>query len=234
MKAGVVVVAAGRGLRFGGTVPKQFLKICGKPLVWWSLSTFNKLKIISEIVLVIPRGYLRRTEQMAAGWNLPKLKRIITGGTLRVDSVYKGVAALSGDVDVILVHDGARPLISAKLVESVADAAAAYGVALPGLPVGDTLKETGPDLWVKKTFPRKGLWSVQTPQAFSRNAVARIFNKNENLRDLHKDVTDDVQLAERKGVPVKIVPGSPFNIKVTYPDDVKLCSAILKAEQCND
>jgi 2-C-methyl-D-erythritol 4-phosphate cytidylyltransferase len=218
MRAGVVLLAAGIGRRFGGKVPKQFLSLGGHPLFYWPLRTFSKVSEISEIVLVVPSRRQKAIESAVRRWRVRKLKTVVAGGETRNESVCRGVQALSPELDVVLIHDAARALVPVSLVREVARAAARYGASLAAVPVGDTLKRGSPKGLVKETVSRDGLWAAQTPQAFRMN-LAHWF------RSPVKQVTDDVQVFEKSGAKVKLVNGSPMNLKVTVPEDFKLCEA---------
>ena len=222
MRAGAVLLAAGSGRRFGGKVPKQFRSLGGRPLFYWPLRTFSKVSEISEIILVVPSRRRRAIESVVRRWRVRKLKTVVAGGETRNESVCRGVQALSSRLDVVLIHDAARALVPASLVRDVAKAAARYGASLAAIPVGDTLKRGNPKGLVQKTISRDGLWAAQTPQAF-RMSLAKWFRRPV------KQATDDVQVFERSGVRVKLVTGSSMNLKVTVPEDFKLCEAYWRA-----
>lgn len=216
--ATVIVVAAGRGLRFGGNKP--FALLGGKTLLDWSLETFQAHEDVGNVVLVLPaeRGggdFRRRYSKIAA---------VTPGGKERQDSVLRGfgwAAAAAGDI--VLVHDGARPFVSADLVQRIIRAAAAKGAAIPVLPAVDTIKRAR-DGRVIETLDRSELVSVQTPQGFSRGILAAALDKA--VRDGFMG-TDEASLVERAGYPVQVVPGEPGNIKITRPEDLKLAEALL-------
>jgi len=218
MKAGAVLLAAGSGSRFGGKMPKQFRSLGGRPLFYWPLRTFSRVPEIAEIVLVVPSESRAAWESVTRRWRIRRLKAVVAGGETRNQSVCRGVQALSPDLDVALVHDSARALVSVSLVREVAKAAFRYGAALAAVPVKDTLKQGSPGGFVKKTVSREGLWAAQTPQAF-RMSLARWFDRPAAR------VTDDVQVFEGSGVRVKLVPGSSMNLKITVPEDFQLCQA---------
>lgn len=217
MPTGVVLLAAGTGRRLGGKKPKQFLVLEGEPLFLKPLRTFLKHPSVREIVVVCSRAH----ETVVKHW-IDRLKtrlsiRLAKGGGYRGESVRNGVRALSSRMDVVLVHDSARPLITIEMIRRVEAAARKTGVALAAWPLADTLKSSTKNNSVKKTIPRRGLWLAQTPQGFRRDIAL------ECLLKPSRSATDDVELAERKGYRVRLVAGGPTNMKVTYPMDLKLC-----------
>lgn len=220
MTTGVVLLAAGSGHRFGGRTPKQFLPFHGEPLFVASLRVFGSVASVKEIVLVAPPGrsadLRRRLPKMS-----PRLTvTVVDGGAFRGASVKNGVRALSTEVNVVLVHDSARPLVTADIVRRVESAARRTGSSLAAWPLADTLKQEGRRGRVGKTVPRDGLWVAQTPQGFRRDVALQC------LLNPRRGATDDVALAEGRRLPVELVPGSPTNIKVTTPADLRLCRAL--------
>jgi 2-C-methyl-D-erythritol 4-phosphate cytidylyltransferase len=206
-----IVVAAGSGARFGGA--KQFRALGDSRLVDRAVET--AARACDGVVVVLPAG---------TGWDGPTVAATVTGGETRADSVRAGLAAVPDDVDVILVHDAARPLASDALFRAVSDAvrAGADGV-VPGLPVSDTIKRVDGDR-VHETVPRDSLVAVQTPQGFRAAALRAAHADGE-------DGTDDAALVERAGGTVVVVPGEPTNVKVTAPEDLVLVEAFLTAER---
>jgi 2-C-methyl-D-erythritol 4-phosphate cytidylyltransferase len=204
----VVVVAAGRGERYGG--PKQYLALGGRRVVDWSLD----LALGADgVVLVVPPERVGDTE--------PRADAVVAGAATRSGSVRAGLAAVPADADVVVVHDAARPAASRALLDAVVAAvrAGADG-AVPGVPVSDTLKRVGEDGTVRATLDRTGLVAVQTPQAFAAGV----------LRAAHAggaDATDDAALVEATGGRVVVVPGEPGNLKLTRPDDVDRLERLL-------
>ena len=221
MSTGVVLLAAGTGRRFGGRTAKQFLPLNGEPLFLRSLRVFLSVPSVREIALVgAPRSLdslRRRLPRLPARVRLT----LVEGGAFRGASVRNGVRALSDKATVVLVHDAARPMITADVVRRVERAARRTGAALAAWPLSDTLKDGRGGRRVKRTVPRDGLWLAQTPQGFRRGRPL------DCLLAPRPDATDDVALAERRGLPVEIVEGSASNIKVTYPHDLKVCRALL-------
>lgn len=222
----VIIPAGGAGRRMGGKVPKQFLRVLGKPILHHTLSLFNLLGAVREIVVVVPEAHLGRAGRLVKRGGFHKVTAIVAGGKERQDSVACGLAACSEGVRIVLVHDAVRPLVSAKSVRDVVTAVRRYGAAVVASPVRDTIKiesESKPGFYAK-TLPRHLLWGVQTPQGF----------RIEILKKAHQDAaragylgTDDASLVERLGQPVRIVEGPPTNIKITTPADIHLAEILL-------
>lgn len=224
MRIGAVLLAAGGSKRFGGVRPKQFLKLNGRPVFSLSLKTFLKTPSVTEIVLVLPKDVILSGAKNLRSFGLrPQDGRLKTvpGGDFRGDSVRRGVQALSRRLDVVLIHDTARPMVTREVIKEVARTAFSKGVALAAWPLPDTLKWASGNGRVRKTVPRKNLWLAQTPQGFRADIARKCLLKPS------RTATDDVELAERAGRAVYLVEGAPTNMKVTYPHDLKICEAIL-------
>ncbi|MBI4396818.1 MAG: 2-C-methyl-D-erythritol 4-phosphate cytidylyltransferase [Elusimicrobia bacterium] len=229
MSVGVILVAAGRGARFAprSERPKQFQPLGGRPLLYWPLKTFESLAAVGEIVCVAPREHVKRVEACVRHWKLRKVRSVVEGGEERADSVRRGFSALSPRADVVLIHDAARPLVTREVVGRVIAAARKTGAALAAWPVPDTVKKakgTSRKSLVERTIPRQGLWLAQTPQGFRRRTAEKVFFQKDR-----RPPTDDAQWAEQAGCPVELVLGSPQNLKVTVPEDLRVCAALMKA-----
>jgi 2-C-methyl-D-erythritol 4-phosphate cytidylyltransferase len=219
-RVAALIVAAGSGRRFGSA--KQFAMLKGKTLVEWCLAAFDSHPGVSDIVLVLPAADLRPD----LGRAYSKVRAVVPGGSERQDSVRQGFARLDRRAtDVVLVHDGVRPLVGADLIGRVIDAAAASGAAVPGLALDETVKEVEGSL-IRRTIDRSGLARVQTPQGF---AFAVLEEALASADGLGFRATDEAMLVERLGRPVTLVPGEPRNIKVTTPLDLKLAEVLLEA-----
>ncbi len=216
-----IVVAAGEGRRFGS--PKQFALLGGRRVLDWSLAAFEEHPRVAEIVLVLPDEALG--PRFAAAF--PKIQAVVRGGARRQDSVLAGFSMLDRHrTDIVLVHDGARPLVSEALIRRVVREAAAHGAAVPALPLEDTIKEAV-DGRIVRTVDRSGLFRAQTPQGFAFDVL------EEALRRAAADGfagTDDASLVERLGRAVALVPGEPRNIKITTIEDLKWAEEFLDDE----
>lgn len=219
-----IIPAAGQGVRFGGPVGKQFRTLCGKPVILHTLEAFEACSLISGIVLVAPEGDIPDLERLLQGSCLTKVEKIVKGGKMRQDSVQKGLEALT-PCELVVVHDGVRPLVTPDLITRTIVAARDHGAAVCGLPIRETVKKIGPQQQVVTTVDRDNLWSVQTPQAFQyvllRRALQRA--KEENFYG-----TDEAMLVERMGEPVKMVEGEAYNIKITTPEDLAMAEMFLQ------
>ncbi|HPW17266.1 MAG TPA: 2-C-methyl-D-erythritol 4-phosphate cytidylyltransferase [Candidatus Aminicenantes bacterium] len=220
-KTAAIVVAAGAGKRFGE--PKQFAYLRGKPVLEWTLETFEGHPQVDAIVLVLPDDQGLKHY----GLRYPKVLDCVPGGAKRQDSVWQGFRMLAAKEPpgIVLVHDGARPLVRADLISRVIAAAGAGGAAVPVLPVEDTLKETREGR-VVRTVDRTFLARTQTPQGFRFETLKRALEAARRDRFYG---TDEAALAERLGLAVTAVAGDPRNIKITTPVDMNIAEALLDA-----
>jgi 2-C-methyl-D-erythritol 4-phosphate cytidylyltransferase len=220
-----VVVAAGMGRRFGpaSRLPKQFRPLAGKPLLWWTLSVFQSVPAVRHLILVVSGPWRPWAERFIRREKMSKVVAVVEGGAERSDSVRRGLRAVPSGTDIILIHDAARALVSRDIVARVIAAARRTGAALAAWPVPDTVKFSDGGTRVERTLPRTNLWLAQTPQGFRRPLAEKLFRRG------GPSFTDDASHAEAAGCPVEIVRGSPFNFKVTVPEDFQMCEAVLKA-----
>lgn len=220
MGVAAIIVAAGAGRRFGDR--KQFAYLRAKPVLEWTLERFQAHEAVEAVVLVLP------DEQDLKHYRLryAKIVDIVRGGERRQDSVWQGFRLLTAAApEIVLVHDGARPLVDADLISRVIVAARAAGAAVPVLPIEDTIKEIR-DGHVSGTVDRTSLARAQTPQGFRYEVL------KEALEAARRDRfygTDEAALAERAGLPVIAIPGDPRNIKITTPVDIPIAEALLDA-----
>lgn len=217
---GAVVVAAGRSTRMGG-LDKLFVPLAGRPLLAHVLLPLEASPQVERIALVLAAESLERGRALVAEHRLIKVAAICPGGPRRQDSVRLGLEAL-GPCQWVLVHDGAR-LLRGDVIQRGLLAARETGAAVPALPIADTVKEAGPEGLVLRTLDRSRLWAVQTPQVFRYDLLLRAH------REVTQDVTDDAAMLEALGLPVRLFPGCPANIKVTTGEDLPLAEAILSA-----
>lgn len=224
MQVCAVIAAGGQGKRMNSNVSKQFLTIKGHPILYYTLNKFEKMKILNEIILVVPPADIKYTEEQIIRKYSFKKTRIVEGGKERQDSVYNGLKALPKDVDIVVIHDGVRPFIPVKIIENSIEAATecdAVGVAVP---VKDTIKVVDDKSIVKTTPDRKTLWAIQTPQTFKYDVIMKAYEK---AAEDGFYGTDDTVLVERMGLPVKIIEGSYENIKITTPEDIIFAEAFV-------
>ena len=219
-----VVPAAGRGLRLPGAVAKQFRSLAGKPLFHHCLFRIARAGLVGRIVVVVPPA--SGPPDLPDGLDTPV--EVVEGGARRQDSVRNGLAALGDGVSWVVVHDGARPLVTPDLVERCLLGAAETGAAISALPVVDTVKAGDAEGFIQATRPREGLWLAQTPQAARRELLARAMAWAD-ANDF--EGTDEAALLEAVGVRVKLVEGSAENIKVTTPGDMERAARLLELER---
>ncbi len=225
---GVVVVAAGRGLRAGAGLAKQFRPIGGVPMLLRSLRPFLMHPAVHTVVAVVPAEVAAELPDWLAPLAGERL-RVVAGGTERLDSVEAGVAACGTDVDVILVHDGARPFVDAGVIGAVIAEARTGRGAVAAVPLHDTLKSstTGPGpARILGTVPREGLWRAQTPQGFPRTMLVSAIAA---ARREGRGATDDAALCEAIGAPVTLIEDLTTNFKITSAADFVLAEAVAKA-----
>ena len=215
---GVVVVAAGGSLRMGDT-DKMLAQIGGSPLLAWAVRPFQQSRLVDQIVVVVSGENRQQCQTVITGREWSKVSDFCLGGKRRQDSVAAGLAHLER-CDWVIVHDGARPLVTVDLIERGLEAAEETGAAVAAVPVTDTIKVAGEDGTVLQTPPRQNLWAVQTPQVFRIGIITEAYQR------ANSTVTDDASLVERLGYKVKLYLGSYDNIKVTTPDDLALAEVL--------
>lgn len=213
----------------GASINKQYLQLAGRPILAHTISRFDKHPRIDNIVVIIPEAEIPFCQaEVIDRFGYRKVSGVVAGGAERQDSVCNGLEALEADDDdLVLIHDGVRPLIEDELVEQMIDATLKDGACLAGVPVKDTIKEVE-DGQVVATPARERLWQAQTPQAFRFGLIR---DAHRRAREEGVAVTDDAMLAERYGYPVKMVMGSYRNIKITTPEDLAMAEAWLAEQQ---
>lgn len=217
-----IIVAAGRGERLA-TPAKVLLPLAGRPMLAWSLIALQQAACVGPVVVVTGVHTRQAIERLVEERGFTKVVRIVPGGERRQDSVAAGLAVLPGGTEIVLIHDGARPLADADLVTRCAVAAAEQGAAIAAIPVADTLKRVE-DETIIGTVDRAGLWAAQTPQAFRLETLRRALAASAG-----EDVTDEARVCEAAGIPVAVVPASSANLKVTHPEDIAVADALLRA-----
>lgn len=220
---GVVIVAAGQGTRMGAD--KVWLPLAGIPVVAHSLRAFASCRDLSRMVLVVSADRLEDGRELVRTLGL--VAEVCAGGERRQDSVQRGLDAV-GDVELVAVHDGARPLASPGLIEACYEAAAAFGAAVPAVQVRDTIKQVSASGWVEGTVQRSSLWAAQTPQAFRTDLLRRAYAAVEG------DVTDEAAAVEAFAHRVRIVPGDADNVKLTTPEDLAIVAALLARREAGE
>ena len=218
-----IIVAAGAGKRFGDERPKQFIELLGKPLIIHTIERFESCPAIDEIVLVAAEDRSEEFRELLAGQPFAKVRAIVPGGATRAQSVRSGLDSIDGETAwIVAVHDGARPLVTAREITQTVEAASLHGAACLVADLTDTIKEVDHG-FITRTVPRAGLRRALTPQAFQYDILRKAFDDAE----LGEDVTDECCLVERTGIRIFCVEGSSRNIKITRPEDLKLAEMYL-------
>jgi 2-C-methyl-D-erythritol 4-phosphate cytidylyltransferase len=227
MKVHGLIVAAGRGTRLKGPLPKQYRPLSGVSILERTLQVFAQCRTVDGIVLVVPGPDIDRCRRdlAAAGSLQAKPTAIVAGGPERQDSVRAGLAAVPDADSLVAIHDAVRPLITAEELGATIAAGRRYGAAILGLPVWDTLKLVQADGVVLRTVPREGMWLAQTPQVF-RAALIREAHARAHAEGYRG--TDDAELLERLGKKVHVVPGSRTNLKITTAEDLAVAEALIE------
>ena len=218
-----IILAAGVGKRMHAGKNKQFIELQGKTVLERTLEVFAQNPLVEKLVLVVKAGEEEICRSLLRAETAAKTL-IVTGGKERQDSVYNGLKAISWQCDYILVHDGARPLVTNEVIERTLIAAQEHGAAVCAVPVKDTIKQADESGQVITTLPRSSLWSVQTPQAFKAD---KLISAYEYAYQKGYYGTDDASLLEYNSQKVQIVMGDYENIKLTTPEDVELAMRIL-------
>ncbi len=218
----VIIVAAGSSSRMGG-INKMFTHLSGIPVIARTMLNFERSPYVSEIVVVTKKESIADVLRLKEEYMISKLTAVTEGGSDRLSSVLNGLSVLDADTKGVMIHDGARPLVSEMLIEKMAKASLTYDCAVCGVPLKDTIKEKGDFL---KTLDRSRMIAVQTPQSVN-------FSKYKDLLSSIEDkskFTDDASVMESAGFNTEIIDGEESNIKITTPLDLKLAEVLLKEE----
>ncbi len=223
MKVTAVIPAAGSGKRMNAK--KQFLEINGKPVLSVTVSVFDECQFIDDIIIVVGREDIELTKALLK--DQKKVKNVIAGGPERQDSVYNAIEMITpeSDDDIVVIHDGARPLVTKEIISAAVTEARASKAAVTGVPVKDTIKNVSDDGMILGTLDRGAIWLVQTPQVFQFSVIKEAYERAQKIK---YRATDDSKLVERMRIPVKMVMGSYENIKITTKEDVAIAESILK------
>jgi len=220
----VIFPAAGASRRMQINTNKNFLELCGEPILLRTLKTFSKSARVTNLIVVVAAEEVSAVEKILSSATELKPYKIVVGGSERQYSIANGLKFVPDDAEIILVHDAARPLVTLRTIEKVIDAAKNFGGAIAAVPEKNTIKVVDAENFVKSTPPRSELVAVQTPQGFRKEILFRAYEQAEVDNFLG---TDDASLVERIGGKVKIVWSDYKNIKITTPEDVKIAEAIL-------
>jgi 2-C-methyl-D-erythritol 4-phosphate cytidylyltransferase len=216
-EVGVVIPAAGAGLRMGGSLPKQFLRLGRRPIIAHTLAAFDRHPEITQIVVVTAPVHLRRVVLLMMRMRLRTAWSVVAGGANRQESVWNGLHAFDAEPEVVLVHDAVRPLVGQEVISRTIRAVRRFGAAVACVRVKDTVKLEGRRGFCSRTLDRERLWAAQTPQGFSYHLMVKAHRK---ARKQGFVGTDEASLVERIGTRVRIVDGDYMNIKITTPADL--------------
>jgi 2-C-methyl-D-erythritol 4-phosphate cytidylyltransferase len=219
-RVAAIIVAAGDSQRMEG-IDKMFAPLGGRPALARVIDTFQKCHLIDQIIVVMNSKNIEQCRRLVAEEAWSKVKDICLGGKQRQDSVAEGLKRLKYG-EWVVIHDGARPLVTVSLIEKGLEAARETGAAVAAVPVTDTIKLVGNNEIVRQTLPRQNLRAVQTPQVFRVDVIKNTYEH------VFGDVTDDASLVEKAGYKVKLYMGAYDNIKITTPDDLAVAEALLK------
>lgn len=233
-KCTAIVLAAGQGKRMGSRIQKQFLEICGRPVLYYSLAVFQDSPLIDSMILVTGAAEIPFVQrEIVEKYGFSKVKMVVEGGAERYASVWKGLQALEQNLTeeekegCVFIHDGVRPFIHEEILSRAFDAVEKYHACAVGMPSKDTVKLADENGFVDTTPDRRLVWSIQTPQVFDFRLAYRAYAELE--KSGRSDVTDDAMIVEAfTDTKVRLVEGSYENIKITTPEDLKIAEAFLK------
>ena len=220
-----IIVAAGKSRRMNSTVSKQFIFIGGKPILAHTLDAFERSPLIYQTVLVINENEIEKCKEVIVNkYNYNKIRGIVPGGEERQDSVFNGLKALPSDTNLVVIHDGARFLVTPEIINRAVKAAHDSNGVVVAIPVQDTIKESRSNKIISKTFTRNRLWAAQTPQVFPYSIIKEAYIKASETGFIG---TDDASLVENLGYEISLVRGSVENIKITTNFDLILAEIVL-------
>lgn len=218
-----IIVAAGSSRRMG--FDKLFAPLAGKPVLWHSIKAFNDTKEVDEILIVTKDDRMDEVEDLVSKGGLVKVKKVISGGAERHISVWNGLQAVdSKGSEYIAIHDGARPLVTPKLIKACLELAKTHGAATCASQIPDTVKRANIEQMVTESVERTGLWAMQTPQVFSSGLILQAYAA---LMAKHEMVTDEVSAVQKMGKKIALLKNDDWNLKVTFPHDLELAEHVL-------
>lgn len=220
-----IILAGGKGKRMGSAISKQFIDIKGRPIIYYTLKKFSENKKIDNIIVVLPEDEVKYFKENILKKYELRINKIVIGGKERQDSVYNALKSLkNSSTDIVLIHDGARPFISERIINEGIKFAEIYGAAAPGVMPKDTIKVKNEKNFSIDTPNRANLVSIQTPQVFKFDEILEC---HEKIRYNGEKVTDDTMVVEKYGYSVYLYDGEYTNIKVTTPEDLILAERLI-------
>jgi len=225
MRTLAIVLAGGAGKRMGTATNKQFLLLDNKPIIVRTLQIFEECRPVDGVYLVVNQKDLPiMQEEILETYKFNKVLKLVIGGRLRQDSVRNGLEAIENPCDIVIIHDGARPFVSPSFIEKGIFLMEMFDAVIPALPVKDTIKTVSKEGFVIKTLERDSLWNVQTPQTFKYDLIIKAYRDGMNKKLYGYD---DATFLEHMGKKVKVIEGSPYNIKITTPEDLIIAKGML-------
>ena len=225
MRTLAIILAGGAGKRMGASTNKQFLILDNKPIIVHTLQIFEECRTVDGVYLVVNQKDLPIIqEEILETYRFNKVMKLVMGGRLRQDSVRNGLEAIETPCDIVIIHDGARPFISPSFIEKSIFLMEMFDAIIPALPVKDTIKVVSKEGFVLKTLERDSLWQIQTPQTFKYEVIVKAYREG-----MAKKLCgyDDATFLEFLGKKVKVIEGSPYNIKITTPEDLTIAKGML-------
>ena len=222
-----LIPAAGSGQRMGGALPKPYLRLGTREILAQTLAVFEAYSVIDAVWVIAAPEYCAFCQRaIIEPYGFQKVKGVVAGGATRQASVWQGLQRVAAQADVVVVHDGVRPLLPERLLQDTLCAAVVHGAAIAAVPLKDTLKRVTETGLVEATIPRHRLWRVQTPQAFHSRLLheAFLYAQRHGIEG-----TDEASLVEALGRRVQVVPGDENNVKITTPDDLRFAETFFQA-----
>jgi 2-C-methyl-D-erythritol 4-phosphate cytidylyltransferase len=217
-----IIVAAGNGKRMESDTKKQFLNLFGRPVLAHTIENISNNDLINEIIIVVSREDVLTVKDIVLSSDTKKVKDIIVGGENRADSVSKGLKSVSEEAEIVLIHDGVRPLVSSELILNCILDAQEFGAATLGVKVKDTIKTVDKDGFIASTLKREQLVAIQTPQCFKTSIIKKAYENYDS------SAYDDCILVEALGIKIKVTEGSYENIKLTTKEDLLILNALVE------
>ncbi|MGD0228796.1 MAG: 2-C-methyl-D-erythritol 4-phosphate cytidylyltransferase [Syntrophorhabdales bacterium] len=225
MRTLAIVLAGGAGKRMGSSTNKQFLLLDNRPILVHTLQVFQECRPVDGIYLVVNQKDLSIIqEEILEAYHFSKILKLVIGGRLRQDSVRNGLEAIDETCDIVIIHDAARPFVSPAFVEKSIFLMEMFDAIIPAIPAKDTIKVVSKEGFVQKTLERDALWHIQTPQTFKYELITKAYREGMGKKLCGYD---DSTFIEHLGKKVKVVEGSPYNIKITTPEDLIIAKGLL-------
>jgi 2-C-methyl-D-erythritol 4-phosphate cytidylyltransferase len=220
-----IIAAAGKGTRMNANTNKQYIHLKDKPILAHTISIFENHPSVNEIIIVVGKNEKEKcNNEIIKPYGFKKIKSLVTGGETRQQSMYNGLKEVSKDTDIVITHDGARPLLEEMILSESIKKTIVHGATVVGVPVKNTIKKVDSEGFIKKTLNRELLWNIQTPQSFLYSLLLKAHNTAKEAGFIG---TDDAMLVEYIGHPIKLIWGNEDNIKITTQEDLDFAELIL-------